>query len=97
MFKQGADLDGKKKRAPAEKYAHFFWKIVVQSKLVKVSNFQEQGLEVFLEKLEAHKLVDLFTNSTKGCSIPMLAKFYTNFRVYGAWDSFAEKSGFLGQ
>ena len=36
---------------------------------------------MFLEKLEAQKLVDLFTNSTKGYSVSVLAKFYTTFRV----------------
>jgi len=61
-----------KKGAPAEKYAHSFWKRVSQSKLVKVSYFQEQGLEVFLKKLPAQKLLDLFRNSTNGYSVPVL-------------------------
>ena len=81
MFEHGVDLDGPKKRAPAQKYAYSFLTTVVRSKLVQVSYFQDQGLEVFLEKLEAEKLIDLFTNSTKDCSVPVLAKFYTNFHV----------------
>ena len=43
----------KKKGATAEKYAHSFRKTFIWSKLVKVSYFQEQGLKVFLEELEA--------------------------------------------
>jgi len=37
----------------AERYKHFLQKFVVQGKVVKVSYFQELGLGVFLEKLEA--------------------------------------------
>ena len=67
-----------KKRTPAEKYEHFLKKTVVQNQMVKVSYSQEQGLGVFLEKLEARGQLDLFTNTKIGCSIPELAEFYAN-------------------
>ena len=40
--------------------------------------FQEQGLEVFLEKLKVQGCLDLFINAQRGCSIPELAEFYAN-------------------
>jgi len=43
-----------------------------------VSYFQEQGLGVFLEKLEAQRWLDLFTDTMRGCSVPDLAEFYAN-------------------
>ena len=36
-----------------ERYEHFLRKYVVRGKVVKMSYFREQGLGVFLEKLEA--------------------------------------------
>jgi len=51
---------------------------VVRAKVVKVSYFQEQGLGVFLEKLEAQGWLALFTNTKTGCSVPDLAEFYAN-------------------
>jgi len=51
---------------------------MVRGKVVKVSYFQKQGLGVFLEKLEALGWLDLFMNTTRGCSVPNLAEFYTN-------------------
>jgi len=51
---------------------------VVRRKVVKVSYFQEQGLTVFLEKLEAQGWLDLFTDTKRGCSVPDLAEFHVN-------------------
>ena len=51
---------------------------MVRAKVVKVSYFQEQGLGVFLEKLEAQGWLALFTNTKTGCSVPDLAEFYAN-------------------
>ena len=48
---------------------------------MKVSNFQEQGLEVFLEKLRVRGWLDLFTITQLGCSVPNLAEFYANCKV----------------
>ena len=44
--------------------------------MVKLSYFQEQGLGVFLEKLEAQGSFDLFTNIKRGCSVLELSEFY---------------------
>ena len=49
-----------------------------RQKLVKVSYFQEQGLEVFLDKLNTQGWFELFTNTQMGCSQPDVAKFYAN-------------------
>ena len=46
--------------------------------MVKVSYFQEQGLGVLLEKLEAQSWLELFTNTQRGCSISELAELYAN-------------------
>jgi hypothetical protein len=51
---------------------------VVRGKLVRVSYFQEQGLEVFLEKLRAQGWFELFTNTQLGCSQPDIVEFYAN-------------------
>jgi len=62
----------------AERYEHFLQKSVVRGKMVNVSYFQEQGLGVFLEKLEAQGWLDLFIHTKRGCSVPDLAEFYAN-------------------
>jgi len=67
-----------KKMTLAERYEHFLQKFVVRGKVVKVSYFQEQGLGVFLEKLDAQGWLDLFTNTKRCCSVPGLAEFYAN-------------------
>jgi len=56
---------------------------VVRGKLVKVSYFHEQGLEVFLDKLKAQGWFELFTNTHMGCSQPDVAEFYTNVSLSG--------------
>jgi len=61
-----------------EKYEHFFQKTIVRGKMVKVSHFQEQGLGVFLEKLEAQGWLEIFTNIKRGCFVSELAEFYAN-------------------
>lgn len=43
-----------------------------------MSYFQEQGLGVLLEKLEAQGSLDLFTDTKRGCSVPDMVEFYTN-------------------
>jgi len=45
---------------------------------MKVACFQEQGLEVFLDKLRVQGRFELFTNTQVqlGCSVPDLAEFY---------------------
>jgi len=48
---------------------------------VKVVYFQEQGLEVFLEKLRVQGWLELFTNTQLGCSVPDLAEFYVDCKV----------------
>jgi len=53
--------------------------------MVKVSYFQEQGLGVFLEKLEGQGWLKLFTNTKSGCSVMELAEFYTNCVVTNGW------------
>ena len=54
---------------------------MVRGKIVKVAYFQEQGLEVFLEKLRAQGWLDLFTNTQLGCCVSDLAEFYANYKV----------------
>jgi len=51
---------------------------VVRGKIIKVDYFQEQGMEVFLEKLQAQGWLELFANTQRGCSIPNLVEFYAN-------------------
>ena len=64
-----------------ERYSHFLQKAMVRGKIVKVLYFQEQGLEMFLDKLRAQGWLDTFTNTKRGCSVPELAKFYANCEV----------------
>ena len=54
---------------------------MVRGKIVKVAYFQEQGLEVFLEKLRVQGWLNLFTNTQLGCSVPDLTEFYANCKV----------------
>ena len=56
---------------------------MVRGKLVKVSYFQEQGLEVLLDKLKAQGWYELFTNTQMGCSQPDVAEFYANVALSG--------------
>jgi len=42
------------------------------------SYFQQQGLEVFLEKLKTQQLVTSFANSTTDCFVPEVVEFYDN-------------------
>jgi len=46
----------------AAKVAHFLQRSVVRGKIVKVAYFQDQGLEMFLDKLKAQGWLDLFAN-----------------------------------
>ena len=55
----------------------------MRGKLVRVSYFQDQGLEVFLEKLRAQGWYELFTNTQLGCSQPDVAEFYANVALHG--------------
>jgi len=66
----------KKAMTPAEKYAHFLYKSVVVGKIVKANYFKEQGLGLFLDKLQTQGWPELYTN--KGCSVPDLVEFYAN-------------------
>jgi len=52
--------------APSPKLEKFQKRGVVRGKLVKVSYFQEQGLEVFLDKLKAQGWYKMFTNTQMG-------------------------------
>jgi len=65
----------------AAKIADFLQRSVVWGKIVKVAYFQEQRLQVFLDKLKAQDWLDLFANTQRGCSVPDLAEFYTNCDV----------------
>ena len=47
----------------AAKTAHFLQRSVVRDKFVKVAYFQEQGLQVFLDKLKVRSWLDLFANT----------------------------------
>jgi len=51
---------------------------VVTGKIIKVAYFQEQGLEVFWDKLRAEGWLELFTNTQLGCFMSDLAEFYAN-------------------
>jgi len=64
--------------APSPKLDKFLKRRVVRGKLIKVSYFQEQGLEVFLDKLKAQGWFELFTNTQLRCSQPNVAEFYAN-------------------
>jgi len=66
----------------AERYEHFLQRSMVRGKVVKVPYFQEQGLGVFLEKLEAQGWLDLFIDTKKGCLVPDLAEFYASCVVH---------------
>ena len=48
---------------------------------MKVLYFQDQGLEVFLDKLRAQGWLGTFTNTKRGCSVPELTEFYANCEV----------------
>ena len=48
---------------PSPKLEKFLKRGVVRGKIVKVGYFQEQDLEVFLDKLKAQRWFELFTNT----------------------------------
>jgi len=67
-----------KAMTPDAKYTHFLQRSLVRGKVVKMDYFKEQGLGLFLQKLEIQGWLKLFTNTLRGCSIPDLAEFYAN-------------------
>ena len=68
----------KKAMTPAETSTHFLQNSVVRGKVIKVDYFKEQGLRLFLDKLQAQGRLELFTNTHRGCSVLDLADFYAN-------------------
>ena len=54
---------------------------MVRGKILKVLYFQDQGLEVFLDKLQAQGWLETFTNTKRGCSVPELVEFFANSEV----------------
>jgi len=71
----------KKAISTAANVAHFLQQSVVRGKIDKVDYFKEQGLEVFLDKLQAHGWFNLFTNTKRGCLVSDLVEFYANYEV----------------
>ena len=58
MLEEVDSKEPKKKKAkkamtPDAKYAHFLQKSVVRGKIMKIDYFSQQGLGLFLDKLEA--------------------------------------------
>jgi len=73
-----------KKASPSttsSKLTQLLQRSVVRGKIIKVAYFQEQGLEVLLDKLRAQGRLELFTNIQLGCSVSYLAEFYANCSV----------------
>jgi len=66
---------------PSEKCAHFLQKSVVQAKVVQVAYLKEQGMGMFLNKLEAQGWLGLFINTHRACFLPDLVQFYANYVV----------------
>ena len=79
--------------APSPKLEKFQKRGVVRGKLVRVSYFQDQGLEVFLEKLRAQGLYELFMNTQLGCSQPDVDEFYANVALHGGMCCQAKSTG----
>ena len=69
--------------SPSPKLEKFRKRGVVRGKFVRVQFFQDQGLEVFLNKIKAQGWFDLFTNTQMVCSPPDLAEFYANVSLHG--------------
>ena len=67
--------------APSPKLEKFQNRGVVRGKMV--SYFQDQGLEVFLDKMKAQGWYELFTNTQLGFSQLDVAEFYTNVSLHG--------------
>jgi len=53
----------------------------VRGKIIKIAYFQEQGLEVFLDKLRKQGWLEVFTNTNMGCLVPDLAEFYARCSI----------------
>jgi len=67
--------------SPPPNLDKFLKQSVVRGKVVKIGYFQEQGLEVFLDKLTDQGWLELLTNNQMGCSQPELAEFYARVVV----------------
>ena len=68
---------------PSSKLEKFQKRGVVRGKFVRVKFFQDQGLELFLDKIKAQGWYDLFTNTKMVCSPPDVAEFYANVSLHG--------------
>jgi len=66
---------------PSPRLTQLLQRSVVRGKIVKVQYFEEQGLGVSLEKLNAHGWLELFTTTQLGCSVSNLADFYANCSI----------------
>jgi len=66
---------------PSPKLEKFLNRDVVRGKIVKISYFREQRLEVFLDKVRDQGWLEVFMNTQMGCSQANLAEFYANVSV----------------
>ena len=55
----------------------------MRGKFVRVKFFQDQGLELFLDKIKAQGWYELSTNTKMVCSQPDVAEFYANVSLHG--------------
>jgi len=68
---------------PSAKLEKFQKRGIVRGKILKASYFHDQGLGVFLDKLQAQGWFELFTNTQLGCSQPDVVEFYANVALHG--------------
>ena len=67
----------------SEKLDKFQRRGIVRGKIVRASYFRDQGLEVFLDKLQSQGGFELFANTELGCSPADVVEFYANVALHG--------------
>ena len=68
---------------PSDKLEKFQRRGIVRGKIIRASYFHDQGLEVFLDKLQTQGWFELFVNTEMGCSQADVVEFFANVALHG--------------
>jgi len=68
---------------PSDKLDKFQRRGIVRGKIIRASYFHDQGLEVFLAKVQTQGWFELFANTELGCSPADVVEFYANVALHG--------------
>jgi len=68
---------------PSDKLDKFQRRGIIRGKIIRASHFHDQGLEVFLDKVQTQGWFELFANTELRCSPADVVEFYANVALHG--------------